>query len=344
MLFHGMLRDGHGRKMSKSTGNTTDPLPVITEQGADTLRLALSRRSKPGADVSFGPDDLKAARGLLTKLRSITGLAARLGCTWEPRPPAAEHLLDRWLLTRVGAALAGTHAGYATGDLARTAAALARLAEDDLSGLHLEARKDALHGGDPGARRTLSYALTTTLLLAHPLMPFATEELAEALGWTGVLDTEPWPAAPAPDEEAAAAGAQLRELLEAARSHRRCQGFPAAAVLPARAEGVALWPELRRTARLTDADPGRGSRITRAGGALVLPAAPELDDEQRRILRARLRDAQTRIGQLEERLADPLFRERAPAPAQRRSRAQLEANRRERARLSELLDRPAPRG
>ncbi|KQS97019.1 class I tRNA ligase family protein [Cellulomonas sp. Leaf395] len=337
MLFHGMIRDAGGKKMSKSFGNTIDPLPLIAEHGADTLRFALARKGRPGADIPFGADDLRIARGYLNKLRSITNLAARLGCTWQTSRPSPAHLLDRWLLARLASALADADAGYEAGDLARTGDALTLLAEDDLSGLYLEARKDDLYDGNSDAIATLSYSLTALLLALHPLLPFLTEELAEQIGWSGIMDQEQFPAPMPPDEEAAAAGAQLRELRDAARSHRARQGFEAGAWLPARGEGIELWAELCRTARLTDADPQDGSRFRRLGGTLTLPAAPQLDDAQRRTLTRRLEEAQEQIRTLSSRLADARFVERAPAAAQQKARADLQANLRELERLTDLL-------
>lgn len=345
MLFHGMMRDELGKKMSKSFGNTIDPMPLIAEHGPDALRLALARKARPGADIPFGPEDLKGARGYLNKLRSITVLTTRFGCTWEPERPAPAHLLDRWLLTSLDRALADAAAGYDAGDLARASDALTRFTEDDLSGLYLEARKDDLYARDDGARGALSYALTALLLALHPMMPFITEELAETAGWTGIMDQERTPAAEAPDEEAAAAGAQLRALRDAARSHRARQGFAGGALLPARGEGIALWAELCRTARLTDADPGDGSRIGRLGGTLTLPTSPQLDEGQRRTLSRRLQEAQEQIARLAALLTNPTFLERAPAAAQEKARADLHANQRERERLAALLEgTPQPVG
>ena len=199
MLLHGLIRDADGKKMSKSLGNAIDPLPLIAEHGPDTLRFALARKARPGADLLFRPEDLQGARGFLTKLRSITGLAGRFACSWRSARPAPSHLLDRWLLTRLDLTLAGAAAGYDAGDLARAADALATFAEDDLSGLYLEARKDALYGGDVGARDALSFALSALLLALHPMLPFTTEELAEDLGWSGIMDHLPCPAPAAPD-------------------------------------------------------------------------------------------------------------------------------------------------
>ncbi|KGM02923.1 valyl-tRNA synthetase [Cellulomonas cellasea DSM 20118] len=345
MLFHGMIRDAHGRKMSKSLGNTVDPLPLIAEHGPDALRLALARRSRPGADIPFGDDDLTGARAFLTKLRSITALAGRFGCTWRRTRPAPSHLLDRWLLTRLDAALAPARTGYDAGDLATAGDALTRFAEDDLSGLHLEARKDELYAGDASARAALSYTLTTLLTALHPMLPFTTEELAETLGWSGNLDHEPCPEPGALDPEAAAAGEQLRALRDATRSHRVRQGF-STAPLPARGHGIPLWTELCRiagltdTARLTDTAPGPdpASELSVLGGTLTLPARAELDATQRRLLLRRLEHAQTQVDRLSARLADPGFRERAPAASQERARADLDANTREQRRLQAMLE------
>ncbi|KQY24626.1 hypothetical protein ASD16_03665 [Cellulomonas sp. Root485] len=338
MLLHGLIRDADGKKMSKSLGNAIDPLPLIAEHGPDTLRFALARRSRPGADILFRPEDLQGARGFLTKLRSITDLAGRSGCAWRSARPAPAHLLDRWLLTRLDSALAGAAAGYDAGDLARAAGELAAFAEDDLSGLYLEARKDDLYGGDRSARDALSFAVSTLLLALHPMLPFTTEELAEDLGWTGIMDRLRCPAPAAPDHEAGAAGEQLRALRDAAREHRGRQGFAPAAWLPAHAEGVTLWTELCRTARLTSGDPDPGTRLRRWGATLTLPSTPELDEAQRRGLERRLDQARTQVAALSARLAQPAFLQRAPAAAQAKTRRDLAANELERDRLIGLLE------
>lgn len=337
MLFHGMIRDEHGKKMSKSFGNTIDPTPLITEHGADTLRFALARKTRPGADIPFGDDDLKGARTFLTKLRSITTLTTRLSGAWEPDRPTPTHLLDRWLLTRLDAALAQARAGYDAGDLAQACGSLTRLAQDDLSGLYLEARKDALYAGEAGARSTLSHTLTGLLLALHPMLPFATEELAESLGWAGLMDHEHLPPAGAPDEAAAAAGEQLRALRDAARAHRTRHRFAPGAALPAHGEGIALWAELCRTAHLTDADPAPATTFTHAAAILHLPTAPQLDERQRGALTRKLAQAHEQIDRLTARLADPGFLGRSPAAAQDKARRDREANQAEARRLTDLL-------
>lgn len=339
MLFHGLVHDADGKKMSKSFGNTIDPLPLIAEHGPDTLRFALARKARPGADIPFGTDDLQIARGLLNKLRSVTGLAGRLGCIWRASRPAPTHLLDRWLLTRLDTALAEASDGYDSGTLASTADALSAFTEGDLSGLYLEARKDDLYAAGADSLATLAYALTALLLALHPMLPFVTEELAESLGWSGIMDQEAFPEPAAKDAEAAAAGTQLRQLRDAARAHRGRQGFAPGERLPARGRGIALWAELCRTARLVDADPGHGSTlISRSGGTLTLPATPRLDADQRRTLTRRLERAQGQIDALSARLDNAGFLERAPAAAQEKARADLRASTLERDRLAELLE------
>ncbi len=295
LYLHGMIRDERGKKMSKSFGNTIDPLEFIEEFGPDTLRLALCRRAHPGADIPFGRSDLLGAQALLKKLWSIARLADRHGirlpdsgrtleaytAAHDGTPLRSRHILDRWLESRLERTREATTTALEKLDLARATDGLARFLLQDLSELYLEARKPAL-GHDPGTRATLGTALAELLLQLHPFAPFLTEELWGALGGpTGPLDARAWPTPcqdrldPAAEQEAH----RLRTLLRAARAHRANLGLPAGILLPARATGLECAPELLRLARLrpddlpTD-DSAEATTFRCAPATLTIGAAP----------------------------------------------------------------------
>lgn len=358
LYLHGMIRDERGKKMSKSFGNTIDPLEFTDEFGPDALRLALCRRARPGADIPFGRSDLLGAQALLKKLWSIARLSIGHGMRLpgsgqaaeaalpvdDGTPPPSRHILDRWLASRLERTREATTTALEAMDLAAGTDAFAQFILADLSELYLEARKPAF-ADDPTARATLAGCLGELLLLMHPFAPFLTEELWEALGGSaGALDTQAWPAAcpgrldPAAEEEAR----RLRNLLHAARAHRAAHGVPAGALLPARAEGLACGPELFRLARLhlDDAlDDGLAGTTTLrcAPATLTIGAAP---GPGREALGRQLQRARARASTLRARLTDASFRRAAPHAIQDQTATQLSETLAEIARLEGLKRLP----
>ena len=112
--LHGMVRDGHGKKMSKSFGNVVDPMDWIDTYGADALRFTLARGANPGTDVPIGEEWVNAGRSFCTKLWNATRFALLNGATVEGPLPAANELsaVDRWILSRLAAVTEQVDAGY----------------------------------------------------------------------------------------------------------------------------------------------------------------------------------------------------------------------------------------
>lgn len=321
LSLHGMIRDGQGRKMSKSLGNTIDPISIMDADGPDALRLALARTTRPGQDASFQEADLTFARHLLRKLWSITSLAA----AHPPAGPAAPstHLLDRWLMGRLERTRAEITAGIEEADLARATSALHRFILDDASRSYLEAAKPRLRDPEDRARTTLAEAIGAILHLAHPLIPFTTDSLAEALGLPTPLTTAPWPRSLElpPDPEAAEAAAALAEALMRLRQFRADRAIEPATSLPASITGLALEAECRHLGHLSPSPPPPGgAHLAGSGWAIHLDADASWDRE--RITRRRER-ALTLAASHRARLEDPQFRERAPAHIQESTRRAL---------------------
>lgn len=201
---HGMVRDGEGKKMSKSFGNVIDPLEFVESHGADALRLALFQHCSPGVDIPISPDWVEGAGRFVNKLFNATRFALQTleGTRPGDVPPCGDlSLPDRWILSRLEATRLAVDATYETWDFARMSQALYHFTWDELADWYLEAAKVVLYGNDDDAkartRAVLARVLDDVLRMWHPLIPFVTEELwrhlTGAAGGTESLMVQDWP-------------------------------------------------------------------------------------------------------------------------------------------------------
>jgi valyl-tRNA synthetase len=245
LMLHGLVRDGHGKKMSKSRGNTVDPLDWMDAYGADAVRFTLARGANPGVDVPVGVDWVQASRNFCNKLWNATRFALLNGAHVGELPPA-ETLSDpdRWILSRLHETVAEVDAHYEGYQFAKASEALYRFAWDEFCDWYVELAKTPLARGGDDAERTrlvLGHVLDTLLRLLHPLTPFVTEELWTALTGDESLVIASWPEAdPARiDAAAEAAVGSIQRLVTEVRRFRNDQG---------------LKPRQRVTASLAGAD------------------------------------------------------------------------------------------
>ena len=201
VVIHGMIRAEDGRKMSKSWGNTIDPLDVVEQHGADPLRLALIQAAAPGQDVPFQADWVDAARRFGNKVWN----AARFTLTHVeagsvsasggyPEAPGPE---SRWILARlheVGTRFDALLDEYRFSD---AYGLLYNFAWSEVFDWYLEAAKAPLRAGEGEAvRQTLGVVMRDLLAYLHPVMPYLTEELWMHLVGEGFLTAAPWPQPP----------------------------------------------------------------------------------------------------------------------------------------------------
>jgi valyl-tRNA synthetase len=342
VLFTGMLRDETGRKMSKHLGNSPDPVEVIREWGADAMRFALVFPNPVDQDAAFGEGTLEGGRNFLTKLWNLTRFATSYlppGTSPTTGPPtlhADSALENRWVLSRWSRMSAELDAALGEFELTRAATLLYQFLWHDLADRYVELAKDGLNGarGEPLAREcreTLAFILDRLLRQLHPIVPHVTEELWHALPHEGdSLSVAAWPRpeeAPR-DPEAEVAVEVVLEAIRALRnlraeSHIAAAERPPAGVLPAGPEAARLLLSERATivriARVESLDvlaPGQAPPPTPARAVspkgefyLVLRDAGAAGESLERE-RAKL---QALLDKTRARLADPGFRDHAPA-------------------------------
>ena len=199
VALHGLVRDGFGKKMSKSRGNTVDPLDWIDRFGADATRFTLARGASPGGDIAISEDWVAGARNFCNKLWNATRFALLNGAAPDADLPGQAELSvpDRWILSRLAAVTAGVDALFEEFEFAKICDALYHFAWDEFCDWYLELAKPALGGEDEAAaertRGVLGYVLDRLLRLIHPLMPFVTEELWTALTGGESVMIARWP-------------------------------------------------------------------------------------------------------------------------------------------------------
>ncbi|MDD3349653.1 MAG: valine--tRNA ligase [Eubacteriales bacterium] len=211
VYVHGLVRDGEGRKMSKSLGNGIDPLEVIDQFGADALRFMLTTGISPGSDLRFKMDRLESCRNFANKLWNASrfvimnlldedGSMKALADSEKEISELALKDEDKWMLAKVNDAVAEVTGNMDNFDLALAGQKVYELIWNEYCDWYIELVKQRLYGNDEAdktvARTVLVKCLKDMLTLLHPFMPFITEEIYSHLPQTeGMLISAAWPIA-----------------------------------------------------------------------------------------------------------------------------------------------------
>jgi len=245
IALHGLVRDKHGKKMSKSKGNVIDPLEFMDKYGSDALRFALARGANPGTDQALADEWIAGARNFATKIWNATRFAILNGATIEgPVPPRSElSHIDRWVLDLLDQTVTEVDSLYENFEFAKGCDALYHFAWDEICDWYLELIKDSFAAGGEGAaktRRVLGHVLDQLLRLMHPTMPFISEALWTELTGGESLVVADWPTsggAPV-DNEAQSVVANMKRLITEIRRFRSDQGIKSSARVKAEIIGL----------------------------------------------------------------------------------------------------------
>ena len=202
VYIHSLIRDEHGKKMSKTKGNVIDPLVMIDKYGADALRMTLAALSVQGRDILLSSTRIETYRFFMNKLWNAARFALmNLDDEVHEIDVNQLHLHDKFILTRTQEMAAKVRElidGYDIGTAARS---LYDFVWGDVCDWYLEMSKPALKGDEGEERRkttagVLEEVFKTTLPLLHPFIPFVTEELWAAFGYGDeFIMRSKWPAA-----------------------------------------------------------------------------------------------------------------------------------------------------
>lgn len=256
IYLHGLVRDEQGRKMSKTTGNVTDPIDIINEFGADALRFTLLTSGSPGNDMNLSLERVEANRNFGNKIWNIARFVIRSFEKGKPEDMPADieaslTTADRWILTRLSGVIATVDRlmnGYLFGEAGHR---IYEFLWNDFADWYVEVAKVHMNKAGSQAWTTLyvlNHVLDQSLRLLHPYIPFVTEETWQQLraaaidsglgigpkeGWADGLIIADWPQQWIVDPQAETEFELLRDLIRRVRNTRAEHGVAPNRYIPA---------------------------------------------------------------------------------------------------------------
>ncbi|MBR7104158.1 MAG: class I tRNA ligase family protein, partial [Lentisphaeria bacterium] len=207
VYFTSIIRDEKGRKLSKSLGNSPDPLDVIAEYGADALRFSIVYIAPVGMDIRYNNEKCEIGRNFANKLWNACRFRQMQGGVSADfnTLPANLSSDEKWMIAKLDAAVANIETEFEKFRFHTAAHALYDLVWSDFCDWFVEAEKLPMRAGGADKERALAvldYALFRILKLLHPFMPFITEELAHRMGFVEEGKSIMYTAWPTPDAAA----------------------------------------------------------------------------------------------------------------------------------------------
>ncbi len=364
LYLHGLVRAADGAKMSKSKGNTVDPLGLIDSYGADALRFFMAAMESQGRDIKMDERRVEGYRNFATKLWNAARFCQSngIGASASVAAPAATLAVNRWIIGEVVETVAALDKALADLRFDAAANAIYHFVWDQFCDWYLELIKPVLSAeGDASeadeTRAVAGWVLDQILVMLHPFMPFITEELWHALGdRSNDLIVAQWPAPRAEVDAGAKAETEWRiDLVREIRSAKNELGIAPGTRLKAFVQDAneqtkawvnGFWTGAQRLARidfapLNEAAPeGANLQIVVNEATFVLPLEGIIDiaAEKARLSKA-LEAVSKEAKSLEGRLSNPAFVEKAKPEAVEKARADHAEKSAEAERLAAALAR-----
>lgn len=326
IVLHGMVRDEHGKKMSKSFGNVVNPLDWMDKYGSDALRFTLARGANPGVDVPIGEEWVQGSAKFSNKIWNATRFALMNGATIEGELPSADEMsvTDRWILSRLNRTVAEVDAYYEDFQFSKLSEALRHFAWDEVFDWYVELSKTTFFAGGRPAEvsgRVLGEVLDVMLRLLHPVVPFVTETLWTALTGRESVVIADWPTDSGFRDDAAEQEiALVQQVVTEVRRFRSDQGLQPGQKVPAELTltGTPLAPHeaaIRQLLRLQPAEEGfhATASLPVAGATVALDLSGTIDVEaERKRLTKDLGAAEKEKAQALGKLSNEAFLGKAP--------------------------------
>lgn len=199
VYLHALVRDATGNKMSKSKGNSVDPLAMMDQYGADAIRFGLCALCSPGRDIKFSTETVETYRNFTTKLWNAARFCDKNGARIDESFDigTAQLPVNRWIIHRLYELESAVGSALSLFRFDDAASLLYQFIWGTVCDWYVEMVKPILLDGAPTEKsetqKTAAFVLGTVCHLLHPFMPFVTETIWRHLGGEGLLIARPWP-------------------------------------------------------------------------------------------------------------------------------------------------------
>jgi valyl-tRNA synthetase len=337
LYLHGLVRDSRGQKMSKSKGNTVDPLLLVDKYGADALRFTLAAMESQGRDIKLDEKRVEGYRNFATKLWNAARFCQSngIGASAGLEPPRAELPVNRWIVSETVKTVQALDLAMAELRFDESANLVYQFTWASFCDWYLELIKGQIDGE---TRAVAGWVLDQILVMLHPFMPFITEELWHAMGerpYELILARWPMPDARALDPEAGPEIDWLIRLVGGIRGARSELSVPPGAKLALHVRDADERTRerlqrneaaIQRLARIEavsfEEASGGAAQVVVDEATYILPLEGVIDIEaERGRLSKALQAAEKERDLLAGRLGNPSFVERAKPEAVEKARA-----------------------
>jgi valyl-tRNA synthetase len=345
LYLHGLVRDAKGQKMSKSKGNTVDPLGLVDRYGADALRFTLAAMESQGRDIKLDEKRVEGYRNFATKLWNAARFcqANGIGASTAIEAPEAQLPVNRWIVGETVKTVQALDLALADLRYDESANTIYHFVWATFCDWYLELIKPVSSGDERGAiddetKAVAGWVIDQILVMLHPFMPFVTEELWGAMGerpYPLILAKWPMPDARALDPEAGPEIDWLIRVVSVVRTARTELNVPPGARLPMYVRHASektrqrIERQLPALSRLARVDFVAGEFAGQSGIQVVVDEATfslpvvgvvDLEAERARLTKA-AEAAEKERDSLAARLANPSFVERAKLEAVEKAQA-----------------------
>ncbi|HTE21477.1 MAG TPA: valine--tRNA ligase [Candidatus Limnocylindria bacterium] len=333
VYLHGLIQDEHGAKMSKSKGNVIDPMTKLDEFGSDAFRMGIILDESPAKNRPYDQSKIVGARNFCNKLWNVARFiedkldskenSGKLG---QKANPKAETPADAWMLRKLQHTTELVTGYMENYRFSEASEAVYHLLWDDFADWYIEASKTSLNAS------VLVYGLETILKLAHPFAPFVTETIWQTLKATddtSLLITSPWPTGQGADDKQADVFEEIKNMVSEIRYIKSALKLQGKLTMYHTGdefitEHTALLKSLARLAEVKEVRDGHGLHLTSTKHVAWLDVDQETANHFAAELKAKIEDQQKQIKNLEARLANKAYVDKAPKQLVDQTKQQLE--------------------
>ena len=336
VYLHGLVLDEHGAKMSKSKGNVVDPMDKIDQYGSDAFRMGIIAGQSAGNNQSYDEAKLVAARNFCNKLWNVARYVEdKIDDNFASKASLkAETPADAWMLSKLQQSVKQVTSLLEETRFAEAYDNIYHLLWDDFADWYIEASKTALNKG------VLAFSLETILKLAHPFAPFVTETIWQTLKWNvptdemakeegdSMLASSSWPKAPSADKKAAAVFEDIMEVVTEIRlitaavgASKPCLYHSGDAFITQHAK---LIKKLSGVSEITEVRDGNGLHLTQTDHSCWLDLDQATIERFTKQLSDKLTETKKTITNLEARLKNKAYTDKAPKDLVKQTKQQLE--------------------